>query len=675
MGIIQYLKDKSDDYLKKRREKEREYFHSIKNGLNDSMDKISDTLLYVEDWNELLNLKKETDKEKHIYQNTIKQEYKKCKNCFIVLGVIFCILHLIAIQEGIIMLNALFEEIKDEITLLATDTPRKYSFYEHLEIASYKDIPEIDVAMVSCTLGIMCLKKFGFYYADLGFQIASSLGFLVLFLIFDFHTGEELVDNYSTTEIVVLIISYILLSILVGCASTLALKEFWDLYSIFKNYEFEISICDILIVNEKVLFYLFPSIAAVLIILINGLIFYEFKKHLDIKSKWLLIAVLGIFVLFFASSIFFHICYAIPVENKKKRIENLEKEKKEKEEERRKGEEKKEKEEETKKQDEKDKIIKEVLVHQKNNDKNLLSSDSELKGFPAEKIEDNKEEPIKKRNHSYELLIKSLKDIYKKQKYEATNVCTLFGYVYFQKQIGDKNVCIIYDYAGCCSWTNQTICQIDNIIIIILLICQVCMVGHNSIIDERLLNDSFWNNFGFFICLIFFSVLIGTIYARLHFESMIKREYNYDDCRKRCGYFGFLSIFLYIFFGYSFFCAIYSLRKGKYLEELSKKKNINEESAKRVFDGMFMVELIIFKCLDLQILSLFEFYDNPDIINSALLITLEKVLWMILEPIFNLIPIKILLYIQLIISILCFCIASFSFFYSYIFNRICNKSI
>ena len=70
--------------------------------------------------------------------------------------------------------------------------------------------------------------------------------------------------------------------------------------------------------------------------------------------------------------------------------------------------------------------------------------------------------------------------------------------------------------------------------------------------------------------------------------------------------------------------------------------------------GMMMLELIIFKCLDLQILSLFEFFNNPDICNSALLITLEKAFWMILEPIFDIIPIKVLLYIQSGISMLGF---------------------
>ena len=115
-----------------------------------------------------------------------------------------------------------------------------------------------------------------------------------------------------------MIISYVLLSIVVGCSSTLALKEYWNLYSIFKKYKFGENRCDKIIVNEKVIFYLFPSISAVIIIIINGLIIYLFKKFKDIKSKWLLIGILGIFVLSFVISLFFYCCFSIPILNKEK---------------------------------------------------------------------------------------------------------------------------------------------------------------------------------------------------------------------------------------------------------------------------------------------------------------------------------------------------------------------
>ena len=46
-----------------------------------------------------------------------------------------------------------------------------------------------------------------------------------------------------------------------------------------------------------------------------------------------------------------------------------------------------------------------------------------------------------------------------------------------------------------------------------------------------------------------------------------------------------------------------------------------------------MTEFIFFKILDFLILTFFNFYDNSDIFNTTLAITLERLLWMIVETI------------------------------------------
>ena len=237
MGKLLDFNQRSLEYHYEKEKKEYEYFKEIKIGLNDSMDEIHNTLYYVDDWEELLNLNTESLKEKfdNLRSKTLKIEYKDRQCCFIFLGVIFCLIHLIGIHEGIIMLKALFKEIKDSIALKVAGTPREFSFYEFLEIASYKDIPEIDVAMTTSTIGIIFLKKFEFYCSNVTFQLASAFGFVILFLIFDFHKDERLSEDYSVAEIVVLLISYVLLSITVGFSSTLALKEYWDLILFIKN--------------------------------------------------------------------------------------------------------------------------------------------------------------------------------------------------------------------------------------------------------------------------------------------------------------------------------------------------------------------------------------------------------------------------------------------------------
>ena len=48
-----------------------------------------------------------------------------------------------------------------------------------------------------------------------------------------------------------------------------------------------------------------------------------------------------------------------------------------------------------------------------------------------------------------------------------------------------------------------------------------------------------------------------------------------------------------------------------------------------------MAEFIIFKILDLQILSFFDFFNDSDIFNTTLIITFEKLVWMIIETILD----------------------------------------
>ena len=77
-----------------------------------------------------------------------------------------------------------------------------------------------------------------------------------------------------------------------------------------------------------------------------------------------------------------------------------------------------------------------------------------------------------------------------------------------------------------------------------------------------------------------------------------------------------------------------------------------------------MAEFIYFKCIDLSILSFYDFFDNTDIFNTTLFITFEKFLWMLFEAIFDayIENNKTLIIIQSVIS----GIPSFIFFLSII---------
>ena len=115
---------------------------------------------------------------------SIKEEFNKKKKLFDIFRVFFCLLQLIGVQTNIIILNSLFSEIVEELKLWISNTHRSYNFYERLIIYSYKEVPEIDVGMITSSIGIMFLKSFGFYCSSITFQLVSSILFFCIFFTF-----------------------------------------------------------------------------------------------------------------------------------------------------------------------------------------------------------------------------------------------------------------------------------------------------------------------------------------------------------------------------------------------------------------------------------------------------------------------------------------------------------
>ena len=167
--------------------------------------------------------------------------------------------------------------------------------------------------MVTSSVGFLVLKEVVFKKTNSIFQLISSVLFALLIILFNFHTGDKLLENYNRVEIFVLIISYILLSILVGCCSTISLKEFFNLINevFYKDDKMAQS-------YEKGLFYIFSGLSSFIIIFINRLIFTSFDNK---TSKWLLISIVSVCFAFFFLSLIFHILFSIPVVNKKEKKE------------------------------------------------------------------------------------------------------------------------------------------------------------------------------------------------------------------------------------------------------------------------------------------------------------------------------------------------------------------
>ena len=73
---------------------------------------------------------------------------------------------------------------------------------------------------------------------------------------------------------------------------------------------------------------------------------------------------------------------------------------------------------------------------------------------------------------------------------------------------------------------------------------------------------------------------------------------------------------------------------------------------KAIWDYIYMFEVSYFKIIDFQILSLFDLLDNTDLLNTAIIITSERTIWMIIESLIDSFEVdkKKLILVQIIIS-------------------------
>ena len=588
----------------KRKSNEAKNFQKIKTGLKEYMLNAYKTLNEIKDWDELMNLKEEPSENQELSKTkTIKEEYKepKKKKYYEFLGLIFCIFHLIGVQASIIFLNSLFSEIVDEYDLLIRKTPREYNFYEHLEINSYKGLPEIDVAMITSSVGIICLRSFGFYCSNITFQLLSMILFLLLFLFFDFHTGDELLNNYSQLEFLIIILSYIFLSIIVGCFSTIGLKEYFDMFTgVFSKNENKED-------DEKPLFYLLSGISFLIIMGINRKIFTSLKSQ---NSKLISISMIIVCFISFILSFIFHYLFLTPVRDRKK----------------------------------------EEILKENQNIKYDLKKDQLTSNNNEFQINDINEQEIKSKTERNEVIIKynqsfpnnknqinqtvnkeiSPTDKNKKKEIHSTKICTLCGYIYYEKDIGNKSACICYYYTGKFKWFKEKIFQFDVIAPVLTeLYCQLCIIGYNSLLTEKLVKVySFSKSIKFYLSLIILNIFFGCISANDLEQSQKKKKDEeekksiFDKLKCKCMKGGFLWYIIFYVFGFTLLTFISSIY---YLTD-------NNLSRGR-WDNIIMAEFIYFKIIDMIILGFYDLFDDSDIFNTSLAITVEKLIWMIIETI------------------------------------------
>ena len=620
-NVYDKCKDCCLDVNKKRNDNEANHFEYIKNNLGKSLNDITQTINGLKSWEQLINLN-ENDVEKN--ENEVLVE-PKCRNfleMFVIIGFVFCLIQLIGVQIFIILLNSLFDEIVDEIKLWFDNTPREYNFYQKIEINSFKELPEIDVAMIASSIGIIILKNFGFICTSITFELLNLIYFTIFLYFFEFHEGQELAENYTRLEILVLIISYIVLSLAVGCISTIGIKEYFNLYSIYFKPGDEKD-------TEKIFFYVFSGLSVFIAIIINRKIFTSFKKITDKKLlMWILIVCLISFVL----SMVIHGLYIIPTSKKK---ENLRKEK---------AQENQIKNENNKKLEIIDNIIE--------TDKNICSKDNEINIEDIEEVKENKNnngninkdfvykkaithnenESLKSKNSQADLTNEEGQKQNEDNKEYSSKLCTLCGYVYIQNEKDGQSTCVCYYYTDKSTWCTEKMTNFNVLAsFLTLLYSQSCILGFNLILTDRVLYDySYKKNIIFYLVLILISVGSWCFYIlifNLNQKPKGKEETQEQNQNQIDGkdpkwetakkYFKAISL---ISFGYTCFTLIASIF---YLVE--------DDVTKERWNNILMAEFIIFKIIDLIVLSFFDFFDNSDIFNSTLAITLEKFFWMIIE--------------------------------------------
>ena len=118
----------------------------------------------------------------------------------------------------------------------------------------------------------------------------------------------------------------------------------------------------------------------------------------------------------------------------------------------------------------------------------------------------------------------------------------------------------------------------------------------------------------------------------MNYRTKIKK-FNYDgECickEKTLCVLLFTGLFFFIFFVYNITFFLFSII---YISN----NDHSGEKWQRSFEG----SAIILKCLDLHMLCFFDIFDDEDCLNTSLFITVEKLIWMIIEVIFDIFEIK-----------------------------------
>jgi len=424
---------------------------------------------------------------------------------------------------------------------------------------------------------------------------------------------------------------------------------------------------------EKFCFFFLSIFSAFAIIIINRGIFASFD---NISSKKIFNLILVVYAGTFLFSLLFYFFYSIPKMNqkckhkKKEKIENNSGNQKEREDEKNNNQE-----------------FNNIMNVQINANKNAINNikNGEIKSKKETKYkelpnnEDSKLNTIKDDKRYNKNKIENIGEIkedinnYNYDNKDFRKVCTCVGYIYFWKKIGKKNICICYKYNSCCSWFCSKIIKLEIFgPLIIEIYIQFNSVGYYSVLSDKLLEEYSFSKIIKFLAYLFSFILLYTIYVLIlhsYYSTKLfltgrndsdsdndKNNINNNSCIERCNMFT-LFFYIIIFFALSISICILSIL---YI-------CVDDHSGDK-WDNRFQSGVILSKCLDLQMLSFFDFFDDEDCLNTSLFITIEKLIWMIIEVIFDIAELKYksLFIFQISVSGLFFIFSVFALIFFYL---------
>jgi len=213
-----------------------------------------------------INLKKRKNKNKNIYkvyenllnnEDIKKREIKDETNTYIIyfmfyfIAPLFGIIFLIGIFQIITVLNSLFSLLKESglayyncfikndcnITLI-NNTNNVFEFYEYFNNNSINETISLNLMMVTGFVGELLLKSRGFRQTSFILGLVN-FGTLIWLNSFDFKLKNQVEFNYSLSQIIYILICYILLLSGIGGSALLAQQILVNSHSIYKDYVLE----------------------------------------------------------------------------------------------------------------------------------------------------------------------------------------------------------------------------------------------------------------------------------------------------------------------------------------------------------------------------------------------------------------------------------------------------